>query len=523
MAGVFASKPGARGVVVVEGRLVLRGMSGPVAGRVWEVRSVARVGRYEGADIQIDDTSVSRLHAEVRLTALGWRLVDLGSTNGTVVNGAKVGVAQWPLRKRDVIGIGGATIEVVELREDSDPAPSGPKGSGQDELGLFQGINLWVEATTRSGLHAALVDVAREREKPGADNPMLMSLLQASRHLVHLDREEDFLQSVLEDAAATLRAQGGAIVLAEGEPARLRPRLQVERPGAPGRPRAYSQHLAERVFSTGRSALCRTLEEDPGLAGLASVTEGNMASILCVLLRTPRGSLGVLHLDRGSGEPPFGPADLAFADALAAQLSAGIEGVQLVRRQREAFFETVAVLGQVIELRDAYTGGHTMRVTGYAVRLGEALALSAADRETLRLGAPLHDIGKIGISDAILRKQGALDPAEQALMRSHTVLGDQILRSHPGLERVAPIARSHHERHDGAGYPDGLTGHRIPLLARVVAVADAFDALTTDRPYRTRMTVGEAMAVLSRESGRQFDPEILGAFLAMQPETAVNS
>ena len=94
----------------MEGRLVLRGMSGPVAGRVWEVRSVARVGRFEGADIHVDDSSVSRLHAEFRLTALGWRLVDLGSTNGTVVNGAKVGVAQWPLRKRDVIGIGGATL-----------------------------------------------------------------------------------------------------------------------------------------------------------------------------------------------------------------------------------------------------------------------------------------------------------------------------------------------------------------------------------------------------------------------------
>ena len=501
----------------MEGRLVLRGINGPASGKAWQVLSLARIGRFEGAEVSIDDTSVSRLHAEVRLTPLGWRLVDIGSTNGTLLNGTRVGVGQWPLRQRDIISIGGVKLAVEELHEPSvSPAPK--PAPAPDELGLFQGLNLWVEATTRTGLHDALVDVAREREKPGPDHAMLMALLETSRHLVHLDREDDFLASVLEDAVRVLRAQGGAIVLAEGSPARLKPRMQVERHGAPGRPRAYSQSLAERVFSSGRSALCRSMEDDPHLANTASVTEGNMASILCVLLRTPRGSLGVLHLDRSSSELPFGPADLAFADAMAAQVSAGIEGVMLVRRQREAFLETVNVLGQVIELRDAYTGGHTMRVTAYASKIGEAMKLPADQLDLLRLGAPLHDIGKIGINDAILRKQAALTSEEQEVMRGHTVLGDQILRSHPGLEKVAAIARSHHERHDGQGYPDRLAGNDIPLLARIVAVADAFDAITTDRPYRARLSVSEAMALMERESGRQFDPEILRVFLGLAPD-----
>lgn len=503
----------------LEGRLLLRAISGPASGKVWLVRSVARIGRYEGAEIPIDDNSVSRVHAEVRLTPLGWRLMDKGSTNGTLVNGTRVGVAQWPLRRSDMIGIGGVTLAVEELLEPA-LAPPAKTAPARDDLGLFQGLNLWVEATTRTGLHDALVDVAREREKPGADSAMLMALLETSRHLVHLDREDDFLGSVLDDAVRVLRAQGGAIVLAEGTPPRLKPRVQVERDGTRGRPRAYSQSLAERVFSSGSSALCRTLEDDPNLANIASVMEGNMASILCVLLRTPRGSLGVLHLDRSSSELPFGPADLAFADAMAAQVSAGIEGAMLVRRQREAFLETVSVLGQVIELRDAYTGGHTMRVTAYAARIGEAMRLPADQLELLRLGAPLHDIGKIGINDAILRKQTALTPDEQEVMRGHTVLGDQILRSHPGLDKVAAIARSHHERHDGQGYPDRLAGDSIPLLARIVAVADAFDAITTDRPYRARMTVPEALCLMGREAGRQFDPQIFEAFLAVASERA---
>lgn len=495
----------------MEGRLVLRGIGGPGTGKVWRVGEVARIGRNEGVEIPLDDTSVSRLHAEVRLTPMGWRVADLGSTNGTLLNGSRVGAGQWPLRRRDIIGIGGASLVVEEMVE-----PPVACAEPHNDLGLFQGLNLWVEATTRTGLHDALVDVAAHRDGTRPENAMFMALLETGRHLVHLNREEEFLESVLEDAVRVLRAQGGAIVLAQGNPPSLRPRIQVERAQTRGRARAYSQSLAERVFSTGSSALCRTVE-DPTLAGKASITEGNMASILCALLRTPRGALGVLHLDRPADEPPFGPDDLAFADALAAQVSAGIEGAMLVRRQRESFFETVNVLGQVIELRDAYTGGHTARVTAYAGRVGEAMGLAADQLELLRLGTPLHDIGKIGIDDAILRKQGPLTEEEREIMRGHTILGDQILKSHPDLERVAPIARSHHERHDGQGYPDGLAGDGIHLLARVVAVADAFDAITTDRPYRVRTPVPEALELLGRESGRQFDPEVLAAFLRVAP------
>jgi putative nucleotidyltransferase with HDIG domain len=170
-------------------------------------------------------------------------------------------------------------------------------------------------------------------------------------------------------------------------------------------------------------------------------------------------------------------------------------------------------LGQVIELRDAYTGGHTMRVTHYATLIAERMGLPSDQLELVRLGAPLHDIGKIGIADSILRKEGNLTDSEREQMRGHTVLGDQILKSHPGLMKVAAIARSHHERHDGLGYPDGLKGDAIPLLARVVSVADTFDAMTSDRPYRARMKLQDALAFMAAESEKQFHPEVLKVFL----------
>ena len=135
-----------------------------------------------------------------------------------------------------------------------------------------------------------------------------------------------------------------------------------------------------------------------------SIAEGTMASVLCVLLRTPRKRLGVLHLDRSPWQKPFTMDDLHLADALAANVSAGIECAQLLRKQRDLFLDTITILAQAVELRDEYTGGHTLRVSTYSLLLAEHLNMSPQDVELIRIGTPLHDIGKIGIDDAILRK-----------------------------------------------------------------------------------------------------------------------
>src|SRR5262249_389485 len=193
--------------------------------------------------------------------------------------------------------------------------------------------------------------------------------------------------------------------------------------------------------------------------------------------------LGVLHLDRNFWQKPFNEDDLHLADALAANVSMGIECAQLMKKQRDLFLNTITVLAQAVELRDEYTGGHTARVTNYSLLLGQQMELPYKDIELLRIGTPLHDIGKIGIDDAILRKPGKLTPEEYKLMQSHTVKGEAIISVIPDLTAIKPIVRSHHERWDGTGYPDKLAGENIPLLARIVAVADAFDAMTSNRPY----------------------------------------
>src|SRR5581483_9280248 len=156
-----------------------------------------------------------------------------------------------------------------------------------------------------------------------------------------------------------------------------------------------------------------------------------MASVLCVLLRTPRKKLGVLHLDRSPWQKPFSKDDLYLADALAANVSAGIESAQLFRKQRELFLDTITILAQAVEMRDSYTGGHTHRVSTYSLLLADELRMSPADVELVRIGTPLHDIGKIGIDDAILRKPDKLTPAEFEIMKSHTVKGAEIINTVP--------------------------------------------------------------------------------------------
>ena len=180
-------------------------------------------------------------------------------------------------------------------------------------------------------------------------------------------------------------------------------------------------------------------------------------------------------------------------------------------RLRRAHRDTIAALSRSMEAKDLYTGGHTGRVAAVAVALAERLGYSGEALEAIEIGALLHDIGKIGIREEILHKQGPLDDEEWAVMRTHPVVSDFILAELDLDPIVRQCARSSHERMDGRGYPDGLTGEDIPLPARIVFVADAFDAITSDRPYRRGRSTAAALAEIEAGAGTQFCPSVVGA------------
>ena len=189
----------------------------------------------------------------------------------------------------------------------------------------------------------------------------------------------------------------------------------------------------------------------------------------------------------------------------------------LYKELKEIFISTVYTLAETIEMRDNYTGNHTKRVMEYSYAIGEALGMKKDPLEELRLSAILHDIGKIGVRDDVLLKPGKLTDEEFALMKKHPVFGEEILMKIKGLEHIIPGVKHHHERHDGKGYPDGLKEDEIELNAKIISVADTFDAMTSDRPYRKGLDPKIAIEELIRCSGTQFDVKIVDAFIKAFP------
>jgi ribonuclease P protein subunit RPR2 len=195
---------------------------------------------------------------------------------------------------------------------------------------------------------------------------------------------------------------------------------------------------------------------------------------------------------------------------------------QLAQRDREAqrrelqlrasYESTVRALADAVEARDAYTARHAERVAAYGLEIARACGMDALSDPDLEFGFLLHDIGKIAISDAILYKPGTLTADERDAMQRHPLIGEEIVRGIDFLAGARQVVRSHHERWDGAGYPDRIAGEQIPLAARVFAVADTFDALTSDRPYRAAASFREARHVIAEAAGTQFDPTVAEAF-----------
>jgi putative two-component system response regulator len=232
-----------------------------------------------------------------------------------------------------------------------------------------------------------------------------------------------------------------------------------------------------------------------------------------VILLTSKGGTenAVAGLESGADDYVQKPFD---RDELRARVRAGHRIVGLQTSQT-----VVYTFARAVDGKSPYTRGHSERVTQYALALAEQLGLPAADRDVLYRGGHLHDIGKICIPDAILNKPAALTPEEFEIVKQHPAEGVRMVESLESCRDLIPIIRSHHERLDGQGYPDGLSGDRIPVLVRVISVADVYDALRSDRPYRAGMPHGECLAILRQDAaGGSLDPELVEAFCTLGAE-----
>ena len=275
----------------------------------------------------------------------------------------------------------------------------------------------------------------------------------------------------------------------------------------------FGEGVAGWVAQTGRPAIVNDVRHDPRFARRVDAqSQFTTRNMICVPVKSRGKIIGVLQAINRAGDRPFTAEDLGLFESLSNQVAIAVENARLYEEVKETFLSTAETLAEAIEKRDPYTGGHVRRVVEISLAIGEILGLSPQEMEALHLVAILHDVGKIGIRDHVLLKEGPLDPEEMAHMQLHPQLGAEILAPIKQLRPVIPAVQYHQERYDGLGYPEGLKGEEIPISARIIAVADTFDAITTDRPYRRKLSDEAAVTEIQRGAGTQFDPKVVEAF-----------
>ena len=337
---------------------------------------------------------------------------------------------------------------------------------------------------------STLREVGRSAGRAGELQAALDAVLDAAVRTVPADRAYVVLASA-DDGSSVVAASRGPVPVAGSDGNASAPAAWVL---ANARPLVLSPAAGRRSSGPPVDPLSGTL------------------SAIAVPVSGPEGVLGALVLGSTDGARGYSADHVRSLGAISDQAALAVQNAQLVANLQESYLATVRSLAAAIEARDAYTRGHSDRVASHALAIACEMGLSQEQRMALEIASYLHDIGKIGIPEAILGKQGRLDDEEFSRMKEHVTIGAGILGQVAFPWPVAPIVRHHHERWDGRGYPAGLSGDEIPLLARVVTVADSFEAMTSDRPYRAACTPEYAMRELRTHSDTQFDARVVAAF-----------
>ncbi|MCU0726226.1 MAG: response regulator [Planctomycetes bacterium] len=280
---------------------------------------------------------------------------------------------------------------------------------------------------------------------------------------------------------------------------------------APGDALPADAGLLGRALGGGTSFRLDSAREDTRLSRHEREILGD-GPLLVVPIRGKDAAAGLLAVGRPPGAETFAPEEQNLLSLIAHDLGVALESAHLFESNEARWIGVLMALVTAMEARDAYLERHSERVSNWARRMAEALSLPTEDRAALEIGARLHDVGKVGIEDAILRKPGRLDETEMGAMRKHPDIGHQILRSVERQEAAKRIIRHHHERWDGTGYPERLAADRIPFLTQIVSLADAFDAMTSPRPYRDALPREEALRRIRSCSGSQFNPFLVAVF-----------
>jgi len=459
------------------------------------------IGRHEDNDIVFENPYISRYHAEIISEGSRHLIRDLDSTSGTFANGERI--TQRRLKNGDCIRLGrGRGVEFLFSSNDS--------SDDSGESGEFKPVRMIAPEDTlflNSAKLPATGDLGNETIE------RLRALYQFTSDLLTAQSSEDLSDKLAGFMQRTIKADRCVVLLWNP----VRRVLEVSGAcgantlGAPSRSvtdLAYNDNVA--VLSLDASADARFLEGE-------SIRFGSIRSVMCAPMGSKSRLWGVCYVDNTSGERVFDDEALDFLTAVARQAGTAMENFYLLEEQRRSLESFIRTLAASLDARDDSTAGHSARVGAIALGTAREMGLNDSDCRAVYYAGLLHDYGKIGVRDDVLFKPAGLTAEEYEHVKQHPQHTYRLLskmRFPEDLADVPLVAASHHERWDGSGYPRGLSGEQIPLGSRIVAVADAYDAITEERCYNEPMSPEVALRELTLRTGTYFDPDVIEAFAA---------
>jgi len=486
------------------------------------------IGREEGVDIHLPaDTSISRRHAVIRKEFGSFIVEDLNSTNGTFLvkpDGQEEEVIHAVIPENGVFRVGKTNLKLVSSER---PVVIETKAGERMEVISDAPGDLPIRsAIEHDKLYSTnFIDVPEDQKAVEELNHKIKIFYDIGLALGRLMDLDELLEKILGHIFEMFPAQRGYLMLYDDVTGELETKVVKrrkldspenrepdEKKGKKPDKIEVSKTIINQVILEKKAILSDDARLDERFGMPDSVLLHDIRASLYAPMMLEHRVIGVLCIDSFTSSHVFTENDLRLLSIIANQAAQAIENTRLHTNLRRLLLSSIKALANAIEARDVYTRGHSERVTEFSVRLAQAIKMDKNALEKLRYAALLHDIGKIKIREDILNKPGRLTDEEFKIVRLHPVFGARILEPVEEFREIIPYIFHHHERYDGKGYPHGLAGEDIPLTSRILAIADSFDAMTSDRPYHRQMSTEDAVEELKSNSDTQFDPRLVRIF-----------
>ena len=468
------------------------------------------IGRDPENMIVLDHTAISRFHARITCEKDQYFIHDLGSTNGTYLNGRRVTRERLSPGDELIIANMGILIEATHSTI-ADARPALNVTVSIDAQPKKSSVTM-SKSAEESGGTELLEGLGND---PNSASRALQVLYKADSAFKNIEDLQLLMDNLLAIIMESVPASRGFVFLLQRDSGALVP--YARRPMGPGNDAndaelVVSQTIIQTAVRQKTSIISSDALVDERFIHSRSVAALDVRSAMCAPLVSRNAVNGLVYVDSHKANA-FVRRDLALFSALALKVGTAVDNARLYDDLRSMFYNTVETLVRTIQAKDQYTAGHSTRVSRYALMIADKLGMSTKHKHELYLASMLHDIGKIGVPDDLLNRPGKLSEPEMERVRSHVQVGASMIEMLGEMHSIVPLIRHHHECWDGSGYPDGLKGEQIPLVSRIIAVADMYDAMTSDRPYRKRRSHQFAVDEILAASGIKIDPKVAEAFL----------